>query len=269
MARHWRTLGLWGLLIAMFFAMYMLFSSQQSGGAVPTRTAAVGGDSVWLAVLVQWLPLVVIFLAFVFWLRVQRRKGIPHDEGVRFLNQGRYLQALERFAAYRQREPKQAVAAFNTAVARLQLWRLEDALADLQTVESLQASRVNELSEWVPEHQALVLALLGRTAEAREKLRAIPLGKGDSGRIALTEAIVLARGGDSSGARARLGSFEVKHLGGPLGALARTLDAMCIERLTGERRNVDRVALYGEASPDGLQRAWPELVAFVERAPAW
>ena len=44
---------------------------------------------------------------------------------------------------------------------------------------------------------------------------------------------------------------------------------MCIEKLTGELRHVDRIALFGETGPEELRKAWPELIAFVERAPAW
>jgi hypothetical protein len=58
-------------------------------------------------------------------------------------------------------------------------------------------------------------------------------------------------------------------MAGTIGALARTIDALCIEQLTQERRHVDRVVLFGEAAPDELKRHWPELIAFVERAPAW
>ncbi len=269
MARHWRTFFLWTSLLGLFTAMYLLFSKQPNSGAAGTPAGADGGSSVWWDILTQWSPLFVLGVASLIFLAVQRRRHAAHAQGVRFLNQGRYLQALERFSEYRQREPQQAAAAFNTALARLHLWRLDEALADLQFASARPANRGTELAEWVPEYQALTLALLGRTGEATEQLRSIQAGDGDPGLVALTEAIVLVRGGDLSGARVRLGSFEVKRLGGPLGALARTLDAMCIEQLTGERRYVDRVALYGEASPEGLQRAWPELVAFVERAPAW
>ena len=100
-------------------------------------------------------------------------------------------------------------------------------------------------------------------------LAEVPAGRGDPGRVGLAEAILLIRAGDAMGARAKLGRFEVKHMAGTIGALARTLDALCIERLTGELRHVDRVALFGESGPDELRKAWPELIAFVERAPAW
>ena len=71
------------------------------------------------------------------------------------------------------------------------------------------------------------------------------------------------------GARAKLSTFEVKQTSGTIGTFARTLDAFCIERLTGELRHIDRIALFGETGPEGLRKAWPEFIAFVERAPAW
>lgn len=42
-----------------------------------------------------------------------------------------------------------------------------------------------------------------------------------------------------------------------------------IEHLSGEKRHVDRIALFGETGPEGLRKGWPELIDFVERAPAW
>lgn len=113
----------------------------------------------------------------------------------------------------------------------------------------------------LPEHLALTHALLGRTGDAQRMLIEVPAGQGDPGLVALAQAILLqrARADDAAGARAKLNSFEAKQLTGSIGALARTLDALCIEKLTGELRHVDRVAQFGETG----------LVAFVERAPEW
>jgi hypothetical protein len=44
--------------------------------------------------------------------------------------------------------------------------------------------------------------------------------------------------------------------------------AWSVERLTSERRRVEPLAVFGEASPDKLQAAWPEFVAFLLAAPA-
>jgi hypothetical protein len=42
-----------------------------------------------------------------------------------------------------------------------------------------------------------------------------------------------------------------------------------VEEASGELRHVDAVPLFGETGPEGLRKAWPELIAVVERAPAW
>ena len=68
-------------------------------------------------------------------------------------------------------------------------------------------------------------------------------------------------------AREMLGRYELRSLGGPTRGLSDALKAWSVELTTGGRRHVDRVALFGEAGPEGLREAWPELVAFVERAP--
>lgn len=77
----------------------------------------------------------------------------------------------------------------------------------------------------------------------------------------------MARAGDFRAVLDRVSGFDAKQLPGVLGALGRTLEAWAVELTSGERRHVDRVALYGESGPDELVRAWPELVAFTERAP--
>jgi len=272
MSNSVKTIILWVVLIVLFVAFYQVFQHAPSDGAAPEPVSERTGhaESAWSSVVLQWLPIVFLFLFFVFFLRALQKRHAASHEGARLLNQGRYLQALEYFDKYRREQSKQPAGPFNTGVARLQLWKLDEALNDLEAAVRLTNKRQpEELAALLPEHQALTLALLGRAAEARQKLAAVPAGTGDPGRQALTEAILLARAGDAAGARTKLGIFEVKQLGGTVGALARTLDALCIEQLTAERRHVDRVALYGEASPDGLKRAWPELVAFVERAPAW
>ena len=121
----------------------------------------------------------------------------------------------------------------------------------------------------MPEQVALANALVGRLGAARTALAEIPGDKGDPGRVGLAAAIISAREGQWANARSKLGSYEVKQMSGTVGALSRALDAWCIEQLTREARHIDRVALFGEASPDELKKHWPEFIAFVERAPAW
>ncbi|MBE2253490.1 MAG: hypothetical protein IAE78_28440 [Myxococcus sp.] len=118
----------------------------------------------------------------------------------------------------------------------------------------------------VVEHQALVKALLGDVAGARQALGQRP-SSADPRLNTLTEAVLQLRAGDLEGARTRLGRFDAKQLAGTFGALGRALEGFCVAQLSGELRHVDRVALYGETGSGELASAWPELVAFVERAP--
>ena len=147
------------------------------------------------------------------------------------------------------------------------MWQLESAATQLELARQLSGENTGALVALLPEHLALTYALLGRSADAQASLAAVPTSRAYPGRLALVTAIILARTGDPAGARSKLASFEAKQLGGVMGALARTVDAFCVELLTAELRHVDRVALFGETGADGLSRAWPELIAFVERAP--
>ena len=261
-----KTIILWLVLIVMFVAFYQFFSVPPDPNAVPVQR---GPGLDWSAILWQWLPFALFFLFFVFVMRARQKKLEPTYEGVKLLHQGHYLRALEVFEKFRKEQPKQPAGPFNAGSTRLQLWKLEAALVDLEAAQKISAGKVKELAAAIPEHLALTHSLLGRSGDARRMLAEVPAGRGDPGRVGLAEAILLIRAGDAMGARAKLGRFEVKHMAGTIGALARTLDALCIERLTGELRHVDRVALFGESGPDELRKAWPELIAFVERAPAW
>jgi tetratricopeptide (TPR) repeat protein len=213
------------------------------------------------------LPVVFLVLFGFFYFFALRRQG-PLHEGARLLTQGRYLQALEQFETFRKAQPRVAAAAYNCGISRMSLWKLESALVDLETAQRLGGLAQPHLKVLLSEQLALALALVGRTTEAHHQLRQIS-DPSDAAHVALASAILLVRTGDWATARTKLGTLEVKRMWGTTGALARTLDAFCIEQLSQERRYVDRVALFGEASPDELRKYWPEFVAFVERAPAW
>lgn len=257
-----RTIVLWVVLVVLFVGASKFF------GARPQTPSNEAGDDWLRAMLWQFVPIFVGFVFFaVFFGRFQKKIALA-NEGVRLMSQGRYAEALEKFERYRLAHPKEAPGAFNAGVAKLCLWKLERAAEDLKAAEQLGGQKLSTLATSLPEHLALTLALLADEAGARRSLALIPAGKGDAGRIALAEAVLFARAGNPTEARRRLGSFESKQLGGSIGALARAVDAMCVEALTNELRHVDRIALFGETGPQELRKAWPELVAFVERAPA-
>lgn len=261
-----KTIVLWVVLIVLFVAFYQLFSVPPDPNAAPAPRAA-GVD--WFSAFLPWAAFVVLFLGFLLFTKARQKKFVPNNEGVKLLHQGQYVKALEVFEKFRVEHPRQALGPFNAGSTRMQLWRLEAALGDFEAAQEIGAGKVKEMVALLPEHLALTHALLGRTGDARRMLSEVPPGQGDPGRLALVEAILLVRSGDAAGARSKLNIFEVKQMAGTIGALARTLDALCIEKLTGELRHVDRVALFGETGRDDLRKAWPELVAFVERAPEW
>ncbi len=259
-----RTIVLWSVLVAAFVGSYQFYAAHPSAEPLPQTDDA----SPWRAIATQFLPMLVLFTIFIVVMRRLRKKNGLANEGVELMGRGRYAEALEKFEQYRRANPKEAVGVFNAGVAKLSLWKLDSAAQDLKAAEQLGSHKLASLVTLLPEHLSVTLALLGDEGGARRSLATLPAGKGDVGRVALAEAILLTRSGNPSEARRRLGSFEVKQLSGSIGALARVIDAMCVELLTGELRHVDRIALFGETGPQELRKAWPEIVAFVERAPA-
>ncbi len=260
-----KTLALWVILIILFVAFYAIFSRQPGEAFVESPRQP---DSGRLSMLLKGLPYVFLGLWIFFYWNL-RRGHASAVEGLRLFQQGRYVQALAIYEKYRKAHPRQPLSPLNTGAARLFLWKLDQALLDLQEAQRLLGTQEWELRGMILENLALTQALLGRSAEARLTLSNIPAGKADPPRVGLVEGVLLARTGDAAGARAKLGTFGVKQLGGSIGAMSRAVDGLCIETLTGQQRHIDRVALFGETGPDELRKAWPELIAYVERTPAW
>lgn len=261
-----KTIILWLVLIVLFVAFYQFFSVPPDPNAAPVPQ---GPRTDWFSIILGWAPFIVLFVGFILFMNARQRRFVPNNDGVKLLHQGHYVKALEVFEKFSKDHPKLPLGPFNAGSTRMQLWRLEAALRDFEAAQQLGAAKSKEMVALLPEHLALTHALLGRTADARRMLSEVPAGQADPGRVGVAEAILFLRAGDAARAREKLNIFEVKQLAGTLGALARTLDALCIEQLTGERRHVDRVALFGGTGPEDLRKAWPELIAFVERAPEW
>ncbi|NRD52341.1 hypothetical protein HRD49_28015 [Corallococcus exiguus] len=84
-------------------------------------------------------------------------------------------------------------------------------------------------------------------------------------RLALTifPVVMFALLGRWAEARELLADAALENLNGPLLGMRNVLEVWCVEQLTGEARPVDAIALFGEASQDSLEAAWPELVNYV------
>lgn len=263
MSQGKRTLLLWLVLIVLFVAFYQFFSVPR-----PEAAPRVECETSLSQVLMNWLVPALMFVGIVVWIRWQQRQFAGGHEGVKLMNQGRNLQALEVFQREREKNPKGPANVFNCGVVELALWRLDAAMKNLEASKQLKGPGEGQVAVLFAEHFPLACALVGRTEEGFRALEGLPKEVSAS-RIKLSRGALLVRRGEWQAARAELNSLEVKQLGGTFGALARAMDAMCIEALTGEKRHVDRVGIFAEASTDEARRHWPEFVQFVERAPAW
>lgn len=271
MRQSYKTILLWVVLIVVFIAIYQVFSTPPNGEARPEHE--------WNAM--TWICPGIALLAiggFVWLMRKAQRTQKLNNEGIQLLNQGRYSQALEKFTALAKLEPKSPIAPFNIGTVQLALWRTGEACAQFektwQMLEkppqrvTVHASPPDAVKAVVPQHAALACALHGDVARANEWLSKAIEGPQGTRWAILSRAALACRNGDFATAVRELDHFEVKQIGGGTGALASTLRAWAIERTTGELRHVDRVLLFGETGPETLQKVWPELAAFVERAPA-
>ncbi|MBZ4374059.1 hypothetical protein [Corallococcus sp. AS-1-6] len=214
-----------------------------------------------LAMMVFPVVLFVLLVptALYFFPRYRRSKQLT-DEGLQLLSEGRVAAALERFEASRPLAKVQVVPTYNIGIARLQIWQLPVAGRELSSLESRKGLTA-QFRAVLSAALALVDAIEGRLArvaprlaEARSRVD-VPLWFAP-----LASAVVACREGHWAEARALLADAALENLNGPLRGLRNALEAWCVEQLTGEARPVDAIALFGEASQDSLQAAWPYVV---------
>jgi hypothetical protein len=151
-------------------------------------------------------------------------------------------------------------------IARLFLWQLDEAMTELDAAVK-RPENIALVSRGGPMLLALAAALKGMPTAAKAWLQQVDPRDADLGNTLLAQAVLMCREGSFASARQLLSRHEIKQLGGFYAALANALYAWCVEQTQGELRHVDRIALFGETGPERLKAAWPELAAFVERAP--
>lgn len=262
MRQSTKTIALWAVLVVLFVAFYQYFSTTEHGEPRSSREP----EAIWASVVPVAAVVVVVGVLFVVFRRTAKRNALS-VEAVGLMNQGRYSQALEKFEEFRRKAPKHPLSPYNVAVANLALWRVEEAAKDFDAADAL-AKQAPDLKEAVPPFAALASGLLGKPEVAKQWLARLDPQKGDRPLALLAEGLLACRAGDHAGARATLTRFEVKQLGGFHAALASAVSALCLERISGELRPVDKVALFGETGPERLSALWPKLAEFVAKAPA-
>ncbi|MDP1829102.1 MAG: hypothetical protein Q8L48_37915 [Archangium sp.] len=184
-------------------------------------------------------------------------------------NAERMARALELYLEAGERAPQQPQNRLCVGATRLYLWQLAAARRDLElslTLRPLGQDEDAPLRAVAMPMLALLDGLDGRVGRARERLDTLDPGA-DSSLVALAEAVIACREQRWVDAGAFARDPEVLALGSTIGALARTLDSWSLAEQGGPLQLVDQVALFSEASPDELRAAWPELFAFLDRAP--
>ena len=210
-----------------------------------------------------YLMFIAVAALAIFYLPRYRKSARLNDEGLELLAQGHTFAALEKFTAARTLAQSPVVTTYNIGLCRLQLWQLEEAERELSTLSDRE-DLTPEFRGMLMAPFALVAALDGRLRDAIKRLDEARELKSNSAVLAvLASAVLDCRRGAWVGGRVLLERPECFSLNGPLRGLRDALLAWSVERLTGERRHVEPLTVFGEASPDKLQAAWPELVAFI------
>ncbi|MHA7630907.1 hypothetical protein [Corallococcus sp. M7] len=238
------------VLLVVFFGVPMLLRH-----FIPDRQQAMTMFTVVMLAL-------AVLTALYFLPRYRRSKQLT-DEGLQLLSEGRVAAALERFEASRPLAKVQVIPTYNIGIARLQLWQLPVANQELSSLES-RKDLTPQFRGVLSAAIALVDALEGRLARVEPRLtEARSLVDFPLGFAPLASAVVACREGRWAEAHVLLADASLENFNGPLLGLRKVLEVWCVEQLTGEARPVDAIALFGEASQDSLQAAWPELVDYV------
>ncbi|WNG32424.1 hypothetical protein F0U61_01475 [Archangium violaceum] len=247
-----RLIGMWVLLIVLFVAFYSFF--RQPGQPLPDLSG-------WI------IPFLVVVFAVIVGTIVGKRnqKGWQlNAEGNTLLSRGRIAAALEKFETARPllKNEGQGVIPFNVGVCHLYLWHLDAAERDFTTAQDIKELPA-QVRTHIPVRLALISALKGAVGAVEERLAAARAVDAEDPLIVLANGVIACRREDWAQARALLEGPATHILGGPMRGLRDALLAWSVERLTGERRYIDPVTVFGEASTDKLREAWPALVQFL------
>lgn len=208
------------------------------------------------------------FVGYLFILgRRIRRINRLNVEGATLLRQGRALAAAAKFDEASTLSTSSVLKA-NAGNSRIALWELPKARELLEA--SLRASRLMlDVRPIATPALAYVCALQNDVASFErfaEQARALALQ--DSATLLLAQAIIAVRQARWPDAEALLGRTELQQLGGQSRALQDVLMAWCRSQRGASLTLINKPALFGEVGPERLKAVWPELVAFVEQAPA-
>lgn len=258
----WSRISLWVALIVLFVVFYNFFSAPNAGPdgeALPPPW--------WLGPMPFAFIVGAIVLAMLSVLFIRlRRMGALNVEGLQLVQEGRYVDALAVFERARRVQPRNMVLAYNVATAQLKLWRLAETVTEL---EKVQAGPLPGLKALAPPMIALAHALQGQAQLAHRCLeQAKSLQNEGAPEAVLASAVLACRAQNWPEARVLLSRRELRTLGGPPRGLSDALRAWTAHQLDGVRAPIDRISLFGEAGPQQLRQAWPELIAFVDGAPA-
>ncbi len=243
---------MWVGLIALFVAFYGFF--RQPGEPLPDLSGSI-----------PTLLVVAIAVVAAVVINKRRQKGWQlNAEGTTLLSRGHIAAALEKFEAARTllRNQGQGIIPFNIGVCHLALWQLDAAERDFTSAQEIQALPV-QVRKLIPVQLALISALQGALSVADKRLAEARAEDAEDPHIVLVSGVIACRREDWAQARALLEGPSTHVLGGPLRGLRDALLSWSVERLTGERRYVDPITVFGEASTDKLREFWPALAHFL------
>ena len=251
-----KTFGLWALILVLCGAFFYFFRGPD---APPPELGPLLGVAV------------VLGLVITGGLLLGRNKRWGEQlgaEGLALMNQGRFAAALEKLEAARPLLKQQGggFIPFYLGVCHLQRWDLPAALREFDLAREIHALP-EPARKSTATYIALIAALRGQGELAERWLAEAGPSQEPRPLHVLIQGILACRREEWAQARQRLEDPLTHTLAGPPRGLREALLAWSVERLTGERRYVDPTLVFGEASPEALAAAWPQLVEFLRPRP--
>jgi len=203
----------------------------------------------------------LVFLLFVF---NRTREGANiNNRGLTLMGEGRLVDAIDHFERAQKLMPRSPMPGFNTGLAKLWLWRLEEARVALEKATSTIAGK--PLRIIAAPALTLIAALQNDQARFQNHMQELGMLQVERGGVAsMAKAVMAARARSWREVLDTLSLERTRPLGGPARAIADALRCWATVEVGGRPLPIDFVGVFGETGPSAVKQWWPEFAAFLE-----
>jgi hypothetical protein len=264
-----RALVAWALVVLGVFAVCR--GCAKDPATAPSLPAVAG----YVAASLLALAAAVVLVAMATAIHANRKARRLYAQGTQHFEAHQHADARAAFEEGERAQPRWPSFGLNRGQLELLRWNPMGARAHFERAWKLllekEGRRIASTRDYqtmraaLPQWIAVSAALAGDIAAAQEWLA--KAGDVLVNHAALMTRVTLAcRASDFPAAARELAAFDVSTTGYALGVVALTLHSWSLEQTGGEARPL-HPTLFAELQPGALESVWPELAAFIARAP--